>query len=65
MKIIEFDQNKLSSECWSVQFQGLEACENCSLRDTNECGGRLIRRFGVNKKGYKIPISEVVLNHEH
>jgi hypothetical protein len=46
------DQSKLSSECWSVQIQGRIACVNCELRDTGECGGRNIRKEGINAKGF-------------
>ena len=38
-KIVEIDQNKLTSDCWLVQFTGLSACETCELKNTSECGG--------------------------
>ncbi len=40
----EIDQSKLTSECWLIQFDGLAACENCEVKDTDECGGLAIRR---------------------
>jgi len=35
----EIDQSKLTSDCWMIQFKGLEACENCEFKNTDECGG--------------------------
>ena len=35
----EIDQSQLTSDCWSIQFEGLEACQNCEFKDTDECGG--------------------------
>lgn len=40
----EIDQNKLTSECWLIQFNGLSACETCGSKDTPECGGQMIRK---------------------
>jgi len=31
-------QNKLTSDCWLIQFNGLSACENCDIKDTPDCG---------------------------
>lgn len=33
------DQNKLTSDCWPLQFNGLSACQTCEFRDTKDCGG--------------------------
>ena len=33
------DQNSLTSDCRSIQFNGLSACETCMYRNTEECGG--------------------------
>lgn len=33
------DQSTLTTDCWMVQFRGLDACDECEYRDTNECGG--------------------------
>jgi hypothetical protein len=46
----------LTSECWQVQFEGLEACETCEYRDTENCGGQEIRETGKNDMGYKVPL---------
>jgi hypothetical protein len=35
----QIDQSKLTSDCWLVQFNGLEACETCGVKGTSECGG--------------------------
>lgn len=35
----QVDQNNLTSDCWLIQFNGLDACENCELKNTDECGG--------------------------
>lgn len=39
----EIDQNKLTSDCWLIQFDGLSACKNCEFFNTLECGGQTIR----------------------
>ena len=50
-------QDKLTAECWLVQFNGLVCCETCEARDTDECGGKNIRATGVNEKGFKVPVA--------
>ena len=52
----EFDQNDLNSECWSIQFEGLEACKNCEFLGTDECGGKRIRESLSNSKGLDVPL---------
>jgi hypothetical protein len=37
--IREIDQEKLTSDCWLVQFSGLDECKKCPARGTVECGG--------------------------
>jgi len=49
-------QNHLTSECWMVQFKGLDACKTCEFKDTPECGGKEIRKKLMNVKGYKVPL---------
>ena len=39
-KVIE--QNELTSDCWLIQINGLDACINCEFKDTDECGGKEI-----------------------
>jgi hypothetical protein len=51
-----FPQGKLSSECWLVQTEGLDACKHCSVRGTSECGGKRIRKTGKNALGHKVPL---------
>ncbi len=62
------DQSRLTSECWEIQFKGLEACEDCEYLNTDECGGKEIRESGKNAKDYKVPIIEeakvICLNEE-
>lgn len=36
---------ELTGECWSIQFWGLSACESCQYLDTNQCGGKRIRKL--------------------
>jgi len=33
------DQSQLAADCWSIQFDGLSACENCPYVGTKDCGG--------------------------
>jgi len=49
-------QSDLTSECWSVQFHGLEYCKTCEFVDTDDCGGKNIRETKKNEKGIKVPI---------
>lgn len=54
--VIEINQEHLSSECWMIQFNGRQACKDCDLADTGECGGQKIRTTGVNEKGFSVPV---------
>ena len=36
-------QSQLTSDCWSIQIWGMEACEDCGLLGTDECDGQEIR----------------------
>lgn len=56
MKVIQIDQRHLTCECWSIQFHGLAACENCPYKNTRKCGGRGIVLSGKNKRGFKVPL---------
>ncbi len=49
-------QSDLTSECWGVQVWGLEHCKDCDYRNHKDCGGREIRKTGVNEHGFKVPI---------
>jgi hypothetical protein len=50
MKAIKVNQAELTSDCWLIQIQGLEACENCELKGTPDCGGKnIIKRIGEGK----------------
>jgi hypothetical protein len=40
----QINQSKLTSDCWLIQFNGLSACESCEFLNTNECGGKAIRK---------------------
>jgi hypothetical protein len=50
----KIDTSKLSDECWSVQINGLNHCENCKFTGLTACAGKDIRRTGRNKLGYVI-----------
>jgi len=39
MKIKSIRQADLTSDCWMIQFQGIEACMDCEFRGTDDCGG--------------------------
>lgn len=32
-------QDRLTSDCWLIQINGLSECKNCPVKDTEECGG--------------------------
>lgn len=36
---VEVDQRSLTSDCWTVQFEGLSACKPCPNLNKPECGG--------------------------
>jgi len=38
-------QTDLTSECWSIQIWGITACQTCEFLDTDECGGKRIRKL--------------------
>lgn len=40
----EIDQSTLTSDCWLIQFDGLQACDKCEFLNTSECGGQEIRK---------------------
>ena len=50
-------QNKMTSECWSVQIWGLQACESCEFKGKRDCGGKKIRKTGKNDKGHAVPLT--------
>lgn len=61
-KTLKFDaktinQNKLTSECWLVQINGIKECEQCEYKN-KKCGGQNIRKTGKNKLGFKVEINE-------
>lgn len=33
------DQKTLTSDCWLIQFSGLEACKKCPSKGKRSCGG--------------------------
>ncbi len=35
----EIDQSQLTSDCWLIQFGGLDVCKTCEVRGTEDCGG--------------------------
>ena len=51
-------QKNLTSECWLIQFKGLNACKDCEFKNTSNCGGKNIIKTLMNKKGIKIPLKE-------
>ena len=48
-------QRELTGECWGIQFDGLKACETCEFLNTDNCGGKNIRKTLQNAKGFPIP----------
>jgi hypothetical protein len=47
----EINQAALTSDCWMVQFEGLNACKECEFRNKDNCGGGLtlmskLREYG-------------------
>jgi hypothetical protein len=52
--------NKITDECWAIQFQGIKACKACKYRTKRTCGGQTIRKTGKNAKGFTVPLAELV-----
>ena len=40
----EIDNSTLTSDCWSIQFEGLNACARCPFLNKRNCGGKNIRK---------------------
>jgi len=62
MKIIRartMNQKDLDSSCWSVQFWGLEACENCEFRNTAECGGKIGNAKLIRERKMEMKTKEI------
>ena len=41
-------------ECWGVQINGLQHCQNCKWIGISACEGQNVRQTGYNSKGYRI-----------
>jgi hypothetical protein len=55
------DTSTLShDECWGVQINGLQHCQNCKWIGISACEGKNIRLTGYNSKGYKVGDSGVI-----
>lgn len=50
-------QDKMTSECWLIQFNGLKACESCEVKGKKSCGGKNIVKTGKNEKGHTVPLT--------
>ena len=59
MKTVIVNQAELTSDCWLIQMQGIEACENCEFKDTTECGGKSILKRIANGKYPSVGIGRV------
>jgi len=45
------NQSDLTSDCWSIQFSGLSACETCEYKNTEDCGGgKTLEKYLANIK---------------
>ena len=42
------------NECWGVQINGLNHCQNCKWIGISACEGQDIRLTGYNSKGFRI-----------
>ena len=47
---------KLSSECMPVQVWGFRSCLTCEFRRKSSCGGKDIRKTGMNRNAIKVPV---------
>jgi len=56
----EVKQSELTSECWTIQFSGLDACKSCEFLNKKDCGGKAIRKKLMNAKGISVPLGQTV-----
>lgn len=42
MKTYTVKQRELTSDCWLIQIQGIEACKECDYWGTRDCDGKKI-----------------------
>jgi hypothetical protein len=51
----KIDTSYLSNdECWGVQINGLNHCQNCKWIGISACEGQNVRASGYNSKGYRV-----------
>lgn len=51
----KIDTSTLSrDECWGIQINGTQHCQNCKWTGISACEGQDIVRTGRNHKGYKV-----------
>lgn len=43
-----------NAECWGIQINGFDHCQNCKWIGISACEGQNIRLTGYNSKGYRI-----------
>jgi len=41
-------------ECWGIQINGLNHCQNCKWIGISACEGQNVRLIGYNSKGFRI-----------
>lgn len=51
-KVYLVEQDKLTSDCWMIQIQGIEACRGCEFLGKKECGGKAIRKRIFQDRDY-------------
>lgn len=42
LSIVHVNQSEMTSDCWLIQFRGLDACTTCEFKRTADCGGKAI-----------------------
>jgi len=52
------NQSDLSADCFTIQIQGLSACEKCEFLNTKDCGGKKIRKAMI--AGKKKPVGKYI-----
>jgi hypothetical protein len=56
VKSTTVSQAKMSSGRWFVQAWGLERCNTCEYKGRRDCGGKKIRKTGMNEFGFSVPL---------
>lgn len=53
------------NECWGVQINGLNHCQDCKWIEISACEGKNIRLTGKNTSGYRVGDTGVIIDENN